>query len=182
MNLLDLVSALPLEAVRIDASTAGTKREEPRSAAAIAPVAKRAKEDAESSRSLISHDNDLNQPLYWDFESRPNVVNVLRLEHDPLFIVFTARPALMGNYVPPTMFADLPKLLALSRSNDQERSRQSNNAVRRPKKAIVAYARAKPLSAMLRTPLLALPWASKSFRAKLLFDDECSHDNYDDDE
>ncbi len=135
-------------------------------------------------RTPDARDNDLNQPVYWDVESSPNVVNVLRFDAAPLMIVFTARPALMGNHMPLTMYADLPKLLSLSRTvADEAKSRQSKNALRRLKKATVVYSKATPLPQELRKSLLALPWASKSFRSKLKFEDDANkHSDDDDDE
>lgn len=134
-----------------------------------------------------ARDSDSNQPLYWDFEASPNVVSILRFHSSPssgLSIVFTARPALMGNHVPLTMYADMPKLLALARNDSSDKatsSRQSKNALRRLKKAIVAFAKATPLPWSLRKPLFALPWASKSFRSKVLFDQPDGDDGDDND-
>ncbi len=120
------------------------------------------------------HINDLNQPQYWDFETNPNVVTILRFQLAPLIIFFTARPALMGNHVPLTVYADVEKLIALVETNNGAvvKSRQSKTALRRMKKGIASYSKLKPLSIALRSALFALPWASKSFRSKVTSEDD----------
>lgn len=106
-------------------------------------------------------------PVHWDFVTSPIVVTVQRIDHTPLLIVFTVRSASM---VLLSVFADLPKLRVLL-CFDHKKSSKNENALQQLKKAIIAYSRAKPLSRLLRTPLYALPWASKSFWVKLHFEE-----------
>jgi hypothetical protein len=133
--------------------------------------AKVAKVSTTSSRdkvdTLLTRKRAIDLPC-WDFEINPNVVDILRIDHPPLKIVFTSRPKLLGNHVPVTVFADLQKLLQLSK--------EEKHALRGFKKAIIRFSKANPLSSSLKGPLFDLPWASKSFKSKLLFNEEDDDD------
>jgi hypothetical protein len=183
-----------LNATRADESmaTMGSKKRELEPAASLVLLAsgpfgstsstKRAKEDMSPAALTpihLQHSLQIGQMLYWDFQVNPNVVDILRIDHPPLNIVFTSRPALMGNHVPITMYADLPKLLQLSEDED---TKQSKIALRRLKKAIVKFSKVLPLRYSLRGPLFELPWASKSFMSKLVFEESPDKDNEEEEE
>lgn len=117
----------------------------------------------------FQHSHSSQSPLlYWDFQLNPNVVDILRVDHSPLNLFFTSRPALMGNHVPLTMYADVSKLLQLGKDDG---TKQRATAIRRLKKAIVKFSQASALSPLCREPLFELSWASKSFKSKLIFED-----------
>ncbi len=113
-------------------------------------------------------------PLYWDFEANSYVVNVSRMEHSPMLVILTARPTSTSRHVPLIMYADLEKLRSLSQEQDSvyehaDHTEMSNRkrALRRLKKAIVAYSIGRPLSEPLQAALFTLPWASASFCARV---------------